>query len=147
LQAAAPAPGSTTIATPSGGSSSVALPPPPAVTTLGATAASPATVSGGAAPLTARAGNCRFGPLSALRAHTKAPYKMGFHRKTLRALNRPEAARTVHQRALRQCEDLGRGRAGGQGRRLPEQGVDVQRTRAGAENLKFTGLTQNLGQL
>jgi hypothetical protein len=44
---------------------------------------------------TARAGNRHFGPLSTLRAHTKAPYKMDFHRKTLRALNRPEAARTV----------------------------------------------------
>ena len=44
-----------------------------------------------------RAEDRRFGPLSALRAHTKAPYKMDFHRKTLRALNRPEAARTVTQ--------------------------------------------------
>jgi hypothetical protein len=44
---------------------------------------------------TARAGNRRFGPLSALRAHTKAPYKMDFHRKTLMALKRPGAARTV----------------------------------------------------
>ena len=44
---------------------------------------------------TARAGNRRFWCLSALRAHTKAPYKMDFHRKTLRALNRPKAARTV----------------------------------------------------
>jgi hypothetical protein len=44
---------------------------------------------------TARAGNRRFWRLSALRAHTKAPYKMDFHRKTLRALNRPKAARTV----------------------------------------------------
>jgi hypothetical protein len=34
--------------------------------------------------VTARAGNRRFGRLSALRAHTKAPYKMYFHRKTLR---------------------------------------------------------------
>jgi hypothetical protein len=34
--------------------------------------------------LTARAGNRRFKCLSALRAHTKAPYKMDFHRKTLR---------------------------------------------------------------
>jgi hypothetical protein len=41
------------------------------------------------------AGNRRFRCLSALRAHTKAPYKMDFHRKTRRALNRPEAARTV----------------------------------------------------
>jgi hypothetical protein len=33
----------------------------------------------------ARAENRRFSPLSALRAHTKAPYKMDFHRKTLRS--------------------------------------------------------------
>jgi hypothetical protein len=32
----------------------------------------------------ARDGNRRFWWLSALRAHTKAPYKMDFHRKTLR---------------------------------------------------------------
>jgi hypothetical protein len=44
---------------------------------------------------TARAGNRRFGPSSALRAHTKAPYKMDFNRKTLTALNRPGTARTV----------------------------------------------------
>jgi hypothetical protein len=44
---------------------------------------------------TARAGNRRFGPLSALRAHTKAPYKMDFNRKTLRALNGPGTVRTV----------------------------------------------------
>jgi hypothetical protein len=34
--------------------------------------------------LSARAGSRRFGRLSALCAHTKAPYKMYFHRKTLR---------------------------------------------------------------
>jgi hypothetical protein len=39
--------------------------------------------------LPARAGNRRFGPLSVLRAHTKSPYKMDFHRKTRMALNRP----------------------------------------------------------
>jgi hypothetical protein len=33
--------------------------------------------------ITARAGNRRKGLLSALRAHTKAPYKMDFHRKKL----------------------------------------------------------------
>ena len=33
---------------------------------------------------TARAGNRRFWRLSALRAHTKAPYKMYFYRKMLR---------------------------------------------------------------
>jgi hypothetical protein len=37
----------------------------------------------------ARAGNRRFWWLSALRAQTKAPYKMDFHRETLRAHNRP----------------------------------------------------------
>jgi hypothetical protein len=37
----------------------------------------------------ARAGNRCFWCLSALRAHTKAPYKTDLHRKTLRALNRP----------------------------------------------------------
>ena len=42
----------------------------------------------------ARAGNRRFGSLSALCAHTKAPYKMDFNRKTLMALNRPGTART-----------------------------------------------------
>ena len=47
------------------------------------------------APHTARAGNRRFGRLSALHAHTKAPYRMDFHSKPLRALNRPKAARTV----------------------------------------------------
>jgi hypothetical protein len=45
--------------------------------------------------LTARAGNRRFRRLSALRAHTKAPYEMDVHRETLRALNRPWAARTL----------------------------------------------------
>ena len=44
---------------------------------------------------TARAGSRRFGPLSALCAHTKAPYNMDFNRKALRALNRPGTARTV----------------------------------------------------
>jgi hypothetical protein len=43
----------------------------------------------------ARAGNRRFWLLSALRAHTKAPYKTDLHRKTLMALKRPRAARTV----------------------------------------------------
>jgi hypothetical protein len=37
----------------------------------------------------ARAGNRRFWCLSALRAHTKAPYKTDLHRKTLRELKRP----------------------------------------------------------
>jgi hypothetical protein len=38
---------------------------------------------------TARAGNRRFWCLSALRSHTKAPYKTDLHRKTLRELKRP----------------------------------------------------------
>jgi hypothetical protein len=46
----------------------------------------------------ARAGKRRFWPLSALRAHTKAPHKTDLHRKTLMALNRPGAARTVPAR-------------------------------------------------
>ena len=46
-------------------------------------------------PLPGGAGNRRFWLLSALRAHTKAPYKTDFHRKMLRALNRPKAARTA----------------------------------------------------
>jgi hypothetical protein len=37
----------------------------------------------------ARAGNRRFWLLSTLRAHTKVPYKIDLHRKTLIALNRP----------------------------------------------------------
>jgi hypothetical protein len=36
------------------------------------------------APASARAGNRRFSCLSALRAHTKVPYKTDLHRKTLR---------------------------------------------------------------
>ena len=50
--------------------------------------------SGTTATVSARAGNRRFRPLSALRAHTKAPYKTDLHRKTLMALNRPGTART-----------------------------------------------------
>ena len=59
-------------------------------------------------PFSCRAGNRRFWQLSALRAHTKAPYKTDLHRKTRRALNRSWAARTVgghdtvdHRRAAR----------------------------------------------
>jgi hypothetical protein len=43
---------------------------------------------------TAVAGNRRFGPLSALRAHTKAPYRPDSRLETLRALNHPGWART-----------------------------------------------------
>jgi hypothetical protein len=43
---------------------------------------------------TARAGNRRFWRLSALRAHTKAPYKTDLLWKTPRALKRPGRART-----------------------------------------------------
>jgi hypothetical protein len=46
----------------------------------------------------ARAGIRRFGSLSGLRAHTKAPYKTDLHRKTLMALNSPGTARTVGER-------------------------------------------------
>ena len=45
--------------------------------------------------LPARAGNHRFGLLSALRAHTKAPYKPDLLWETRRALNCPGRARTV----------------------------------------------------
>jgi hypothetical protein len=44
------------------------------------------------------AGNRRFVLLSALRAHTKPPYKLDLLVKTLRVLNRPGRARTVAQR-------------------------------------------------
>jgi hypothetical protein len=39
--------------------------------------------------------NRRFWPSSALRAHTKTPWKTDLHRETLRALNRPRRAQTV----------------------------------------------------
>jgi hypothetical protein len=59
---------------------------------------------------TAHAGNRRFWLLSALCAHTKAPYKTDLHRKMLMALNRPETARTVgglveHERELAAVTD------------------------------------------
>jgi hypothetical protein len=44
--------------------------------------------------ITARAGKCRFGLLSTLRAHTKVPSKIDLQLKTLRTLNRPGLART-----------------------------------------------------
>jgi hypothetical protein len=44
--------------------------------------------------LTARAGNRRFGLLSALRAIQKAQYKLDLRWRTLRALKRPRRART-----------------------------------------------------
>ena len=56
------------------------------------------------ATLTVRAGNRRFARLSALRAlraPPKAPYKTDLLWETLRALNRPERARTVDDRAAR----------------------------------------------
>jgi hypothetical protein len=43
---------------------------------------------------TARARNRRFRPLSALRAHTKPPYKTDLIWETLKALKRPGRART-----------------------------------------------------
>jgi hypothetical protein len=60
----------------------------------------------GGAASPAWVGNRRFRCLSALRAHTKTPYKMDFYRKTLRALNRPKAARTgaqAHDRAVQRA--------------------------------------------
>jgi hypothetical protein len=47
------------------------------------------------ADCTARAQNRRVRLLSALRAHTKAPYKTELLWRTLRALNRPGWSRTV----------------------------------------------------
>ena len=47
------------------------------------------------ARVTAPARNRHFGPLSALRAYRKAPYKYDLLRETLRALNRRGRARTV----------------------------------------------------
>ena len=46
---------------------------------------------------TARVGNRRFGLLSALRSHTKAPYKIDLLWETLRVLKRPGRARTVQK--------------------------------------------------
>jgi hypothetical protein len=43
----------------------------------------------------ARAENRRFGPLSALRAHTKAPYKIYLHGEPLMPLKTPGAAQTM----------------------------------------------------
>jgi hypothetical protein len=64
---------------------------PPAGQPAAAAAAARAVI--GSAP-TARAGNRRFWSLSALRAHTKAPYKTDLYRKTLGLLNRYGTART-----------------------------------------------------
>jgi hypothetical protein len=58
------------------------------------------------APISARAGNRRFWLLSALRAHTKPPYRTGLHRKTLRVLNRPGRARAVRVRVEECAEPL-----------------------------------------
>jgi hypothetical protein len=51
---------------------------------------------------TARARNRHFRRLSALCAHTKAPYKIDFLWKTLRGLNRPSVARTNSASAPRE---------------------------------------------
>jgi hypothetical protein len=61
------------------------------------TPSSPAPASPSDWPLSssARAGNRRFWLLSALRAHTKAPYKTDLLGKTLRAFSRPGRSRTV----------------------------------------------------
>jgi hypothetical protein len=49
-------------------------------------------------------------PLSALRADTKAPYQMNFHRKILRALKRPKAVRIVYPHGFgREVPALGDG--------------------------------------
>ena len=48
---------------------------------------------------TARAETHRFGVLSALRAHTKAPCKTDLLWRTLRVTNRPERARTDEEGA------------------------------------------------
>jgi hypothetical protein len=76
-------------------------------------------------PPTTRAGNRRFGRLSALRAHTKAPSKIYFDRKTLMALNRPKAARTEQERA---------------------GGCEEEHTRAGAAHRHAVGSRHRQGQ-
>ena len=53
----------------------------------------PSMIGVSTALTTARAGSHHFRRLSALRAHTKLPYKTDLHRKTRRPRNRPRAAR------------------------------------------------------
>jgi hypothetical protein len=67
----------------------------------------------GLVALVRRAVVCRFGSLSALCAHTKAPYKIDFNRKTLRALNRPGTARTSHDLRAVGLADVPRLHGGG----------------------------------
>ena len=58
----------------------------------------------------ARAGKTGvFGCLSALHAHTKAPYKMDLHRKMLMALNRPRDGADSKEHAGVVADDLGDG--------------------------------------
>jgi hypothetical protein len=80
---------------------------------------------------TARAGNRLFWCLSALRAHTKAPYKINFHRETLRVLNRPKAARTGRRVAKKRRAGGGEGVEG----EAPEVHRRRQQPHAGAEPL------------
>ena len=67
-------------------------------------------------PTSARAGSRHFWLLSAMCAHTKAPYRTDLHRKTLRALNHPRRAWTVRRfwpsRPRRAEQRRGRGRRG-----------------------------------
>ena len=58
-------------------------------------AATAASCSATCRRYSARAGNRRFWWVSALRAHTKAPYESELLGETLRPLNRPGRARTV----------------------------------------------------
>jgi hypothetical protein len=55
---------------------------------------------------TARAGNRRFGLLSALHAHTKLPHKTDLLWRTLRPIKRPERAQTGQQ-LVRESDGLG----------------------------------------
>jgi hypothetical protein len=95
--------------------------------------------------MTARAGNRRFGRSSALRAHTKPPYKTDLLRKTRRALSRLTAPErpgpSVHRRpqATREAPPP------------PGQTTCTGSTEQGKPtctfDLKFTEMTQNMGQL
>ena len=70
----------------------------------------------------ARAGKRHFRPLSALRAHTKAPYEIGLLWKTMRTLKRRGRARTVLEEVHRHVVALG----------ASEKGVRLaQKTRVG----------------
>jgi hypothetical protein len=64
-----------------------------------------ASITSGPCDATARAGNRRFDPLSALRAHPKAPYETDLRWETLRALKRAGRARTESRRRHAEDED------------------------------------------